>query len=156
MCYFADALNDKRTQTVDECLEVLRPRLNEFDAIAFTGISGAVMAPILAYLLDKPLIAVRKSIDDGTHSCDLVETSWVPDKLNDEDRVLVVDDFVLTGSTLHRIIEALRSDCSARVVAVLGYQKYAGGNKRHAPWADTNDSIKGIELWQHGHDDQII
>jgi hypothetical protein len=68
-----------------------------FEAIAFTGISGAAFAFPLSLQLNKPLICVRKR-KDNTHYGDIVEgctnaTSYI-----------IVDDFIASGKTISRIM----------------------------------------------------
>lgn len=71
--------------------------LDKFDAIAFRGVSGALVAPVVGYLLKKPLIAVRKTTE-GCHSNLRTETA-----INGPIRYVVVDDLVCTGDTLRAI-----------------------------------------------------
>lgn len=63
------------------------------DAIAFTGMSGALVAPRVASLLDLPMLMVRKAYD-GSHSDYEVE-GFVESQC-----YIIVDDFVCTGTTV--------------------------------------------------------
>lgn len=74
----------------------------EFDTIAFRGMSGALIAPILALNLQKELILVRKPADDS-HSWFKVEGN------KDAQRYVIVDDFESSGKTKRTIIEAVRT-----------------------------------------------
>ena len=49
----------------------------DFDTIVCTGISGAVFGPTLAYLMEKQLVVVRKSLK-GTHSSRRLEANCKP------------------------------------------------------------------------------
>lgn len=67
-----------------------------YDTIAFSGMSGAMIGPILAMRLGKEMVLVRKPKDD-THSSHKVE--GYPDVTN----YIIVDDFTCTGDTAERI-----------------------------------------------------
>jgi len=77
--------------------------IRNFDAIAFTGISGATIAPILAFILDKPLIAVRK--DSGAHSC------YKAEGLISAEKILIIDDLIESGSTIATIMAKVLESC---------------------------------------------
>jgi hypothetical protein len=72
-----------------------------FDAIAFTGVSGAMVAPILALKWQKGLLLVRKP-NEKNHSSMLVEGMEVAKSY------LIVDDLIASGDTARRIIAALK------------------------------------------------
>lgn len=78
---------------IDYCVKVLRPRKKSFDAIAFRGVSGSLVAPSVAATLGKNLIIVRKSAKDN-HSNILVEGHLKPQKY------IIIDDFCDSGKTL--------------------------------------------------------
>lgn len=88
----------------------------EFDSIAFRGMSGALIAPILALRLNKTLIMVRKE-NDGSHfnlySGSLVEGDKAARSY------VVVDDFVSTGETLYQIIKEIKEFNSAKYIGTL-------------------------------------
>jgi adenine/guanine phosphoribosyltransferase-like PRPP-binding protein len=85
-------------ENVKKAAEILRRY--EFEAIAFTGMSGAVPAGALALELDKSLIMVRKP-NDGSHSPYVVEGD------DSAQRYVIVDDFVSSGSTVNRVVEEI-------------------------------------------------
>jgi hypothetical protein len=72
----------------------------DFDTIAFRGNSGACFAPIIAHLMGKKLILVRKSEARG-HSAYLVEGETRPRKY------IIMDDFIAGGNTWREIHEAV-------------------------------------------------
>lgn len=74
----------------------------EFDAIAFRGMSGAMIAPPVAALMGKTLILVRKP-GESTHSSDTVEGDVRYIK-----RYVILDDFVATGNTAREIQRAIQ------------------------------------------------
>lgn len=118
MTYFDSAIDHRRKETVTSARKFLRKRTKEFDAIAFTGMSGAALAPILAYLLDKQLIIVRKDrTAEASHSTATVEYIY-PLK----PRIVIVDDFVCEGLTIKRIIDKIKDvHYGAQFVAVYCY-----------------------------------
>ncbi len=73
-----------------------------FDALAFTGTSGAAMAYPLSMLMDIPLICVRKSTV-GTHSMKVVEGSSQIDVRT----YMIIDDFTSSGDTIKAIMRKI-------------------------------------------------
>ena len=76
---------------------------NPFEAIAFTGISGAAFAFPLAYLLSKSLICIRKA-NSSTH-CSLSIEGHV-----DCTSYIIVDDFISTGATINLITTSIEKE----------------------------------------------
>ncbi len=74
----------------------------EFDAIAFRGLSGALLAAPLAARLKKELILVRKD-EDKTHSAFRVEG------FRATKRYIIADDLISTGATCQAITEAIKN-----------------------------------------------
>lgn len=71
-----------------------------FDAIAFRGASGSLVAPIVALKLEKQLIMIRK--DDNNHSYHSIE-GYV-----DSQRFIIIDDLICTGNTICEILRKIR------------------------------------------------
>jgi adenine/guanine phosphoribosyltransferase-like PRPP-binding protein len=71
----------------------------EYDTIVGTGLSGAVIVPQLARILNKYALIVRKP-NDGSHSL-------LPAEGKLGQRWLFVDDFIFTGTTRTRVINAV-------------------------------------------------
>lgn len=92
-------------------------KTHPFDAIAFTGMSGSAMAYCLSYRLGIPLIAIRKK-GEKSHYRSALE-GCVNAK-----RILIVDDFIDTGSTVERIIKALPK--TSKVIGVFLYSDWGG------------------------------
>ena len=87
----------KLRKAVQKCVRVIRKRKLKFDAIAFRGLSGAVVAPMVALALKKTLIAVRKSNSHGIKVCgDLGAQSY-----------LIIDDFISSGVTIRKIVTGI-------------------------------------------------
>jgi adenine/guanine phosphoribosyltransferase-like PRPP-binding protein len=143
MCYFACAINSDREETIRESLKVLEVHKDEFDAIAFIGISGACIAPILAYHLGKELIPIRKPTTCGEHSHGSagVVRIWQPKPPSL--RVILVDDFICSGKTArHMTNEIIRWSERAKVVAIFVYKPYSS----QYPVPDKT-SITGLQHW---------
>lgn len=85
--------------SVDAAVEVLKHF--EFDALAFRGMSGALIAPAIAMRLNKSLILVRKD-EDNTHSNQSVEGDRTARTY------IIIDDFQATGDTARKIIKGVR------------------------------------------------
>lgn len=98
---------------VSRVVQKLKHYTNEFDAIAFRGISGALIAPAVALSLGKDVIVVRK--DESRHSTLRVEGVRC-------ERYIIVDDFVENGDTISAIRNRISvSDCKSRLVGVVLY-----------------------------------
>lgn len=83
-----------------------------FDGLVCTGVSGLLMAPLIAHTFDLPLMVVRKD-GDFTHSTLRVEGEYVP-------RLLMVDDFIAGGGTVRAVARALEQHTpDSRLVGVL-------------------------------------
>ncbi len=117
--YLHAALWRGRKSIIQDTIDFLRPRADQFDAIAFCGMSGALVAPSVADALDKHLIMVRKADDGSRHSSLPVEGIL-------EGRYLILDDFISSGRTVKFIMaqiakETKRMPAKPRPVAVFVY-----------------------------------
>lgn len=83
-------------------VSIQRLRGIDFDTFAFSGASGIIAAPYMAYKMKKNMLLVRKP-DDSTHSVLPVEGFYRAK------RYVVVDDFTSSGKTLRRIIAGIKS-----------------------------------------------
>ena len=94
--YLHSTLDVVRLRKVVKTLSKIIKRrvgVDNFDAIAYRGMSGAGVATTLGYLFGKPLVLVRKKGVES-HSCKIAEGAL------GAKRILVVDDCIATGSTL--------------------------------------------------------
>lgn len=89
----------------------LRPYHLKYDTMVGTGLSGSLVIPRLARAMHKEWLIIRKP-GDGTHSDE-------PGEGMHGDRWLFVDDFVSSGSTRTRVLEA--------VGAIVGYHRASYG-----------------------------
>lgn len=94
----------------------------EFDAIAFRGLSGALVAPIIAEKMGKHLVGVRISTT-YTHSDNRdVEVS---SGLGGDFRFVIVDDLIDSGRTVRSIIDKIHGEHpDAKCVAIVTYHRY--------------------------------
>jgi adenine/guanine phosphoribosyltransferase-like PRPP-binding protein len=69
-----------------------------FDAFAFRGMSGALLAAPFALAFDKGLILVRKE-NDNSHSRMLVEG------MHTAKQYVIIDDFIASGATIRAILK---------------------------------------------------
>jgi len=100
--YLSFALDPKRAaECFTKSIKTLRKSSVEFDAIAYTGVSGGLTAPVIAFLLKKPLVVVRKDTDTSKHSSHMIEGDAAATSF------IIVDDFMCTGKTKTQIISAV-------------------------------------------------
>ena len=99
-------------------LKQLRKKVN-FDAIAFTGTSGAGFAFPLSYLLRVPLICVRKKTSSHCHLA--IEGTL------DSKRYLIVDDFIASGATIRKIRKTIRNNRDTKKAVPVGIFLYDSG-----------------------------
>jgi|SRR5579864_2987186 len=103
------------TRIVADAVEKLRD-LN-FDTIAFRGMSGALIAPIIAHQLGKEIAMIRKE-GVTTHSVCSYEG------YKEVKRYVIVDDFVSTGDTIAKIMEAMRRHNGSGIKLAAVYTYY--------------------------------
>jgi adenine/guanine phosphoribosyltransferase-like PRPP-binding protein len=85
---------------VRDTVRVLKPHKSQFDCIAVTGMSGVILGSPVALRLHRPLVVLRKQSDKDNHG--------YQDIINIEHagaRYLIIDDFISSGRTYHRIRE---------------------------------------------------
>lgn len=87
----------------------------KFDTIVFTGYSGAVLAPIVACLLDKKMIIVRKGKNERSHSHLDLEGRV------DGRRYVFLDDCIESGKTVKRVVRTLLKNPATQHLIPVGY-----------------------------------
>lgn len=92
-----------KAETLQEKVEVSAKalRTHSFDALAFSGMSGAFIGPPVAMMMRKSMLLVRKP-NDTTHSefqveGDITVKSYV-----------IIDDFICSGDTRKFIIDSIK------------------------------------------------
>jgi len=134
MSYLDDFLKGKQ---ISKAVATAEKRLQgiQFDAIAVRGNSGLLIGAPLAAHLNKNIMIVRKK-GERSHSMRDVE-GWQ----HARQRVLLVDDFIETGSTLKYMYRKIMDYCvEPEVVGVYLYNSSDDG-------ADCIQSVRGgVEL----------
>ena len=102
---------------------------DEFDAIAFRGMSGALLATPVALAMKKTLILVRH-LDDPSHSEEMVEGDCTARTY------VILDDFIASGDTVRAIKEAV-ADWAPQAkylgtLLAIGTEKYPPGQLHNA------------------------
>jgi adenine/guanine phosphoribosyltransferase-like PRPP-binding protein len=127
--------------TVRQVVKMVRARNIEFDAIACRGVSGLLIAPIVAMRLNKTLIVVRKG--ENTHSPYTVEGD------HGANTYLILDDFIDVGDTVRQIAKEIYVvNPKARCAGFIAYSSLS--------YKDTDHSFKEEmenAAWWDGHND---
>jgi orotate phosphoribosyltransferase len=103
--YLSEQLGLGLKKTKEETVKVIKHCIKNglvFDAIAFQGMSGALVAPAVAIELEKPLIMIRKN--ESCHSAQIVEGAFTVEKY------IIIDDFVSTGRTIFEIFKKIKEN----------------------------------------------
>jgi adenine/guanine phosphoribosyltransferase-like PRPP-binding protein len=96
--YLHVLFDERLDYLVRDAALTLTQKAGEFDALAVTGNSGAIFGGALAFLMEKPLLLIRKG---DAHS----SLKW--EGRADVTSYIVVDDCISTGATLRRIVATL-------------------------------------------------
>lgn len=102
-----------------EVLHELMPKIKaalapySFEAIAFRGMSGALLAPSVALATKKTLIMVRKTKENTHSSHGLVEGDCAAK------HYVIVDDCVDSGATAREIQQRIKAWSGAECIGVL-------------------------------------
>lgn len=91
----------------------------EFTTIAFRGLSGALIAPMIAMEMDKSLLAVRKVKRTG-HGSNPVEGDYNAGKY------IIVDDFISTGETCREIMQEIEECYSMKSLTLVQHEDAKG------------------------------
>jgi len=120
--HLLEALRDQKI-IVKNVVELLINSGWNFHAIAFTGASGALIAPVVAHEMDKKLILVRKEISG--HSSAKV----IGPRHNRNLNYIILDDLVASGTTIRNIYkEVSEFDSYLKCVGVILYSEYKKKN----------------------------
>ena len=106
---------------VDRAIKHMSTIKEPYDTVAFCGMSGALVAPMIALALNKELVLVRKK-GDKCNSQYKVEGN------GDVKRYIIVDDFVSSGRTVGHIQRSLyKFSPKAECVGVVEVQRNDAG-----------------------------
>jgi hypothetical protein len=135
---FDQASLKKTVKYICQLCEVIG--LDNFDSLSFRGMSGAVVAPIVSWNLNKPMIMVRKE-GDGSHSSHRVEGHIL------SDRILIIDDLVSTGDTLNKLVKDLNEARTlysptlvdpVKVIGIILYNEWKNHDRGIMEFRDVN------------------
>lgn len=105
----------------------------DFQAFAFRGMSGALMAPVLAFKSKKSLIMVRKakSAAASDHSAYRVEGD------KNTLRYFIVDDFTSSGETVRKIVSEISEFApNAKCIGIILYNDFLKYGLKYGKDAD--------------------
>jgi len=89
----------QRGVLIDDCLKSLYPHRDKFDAIAVSGYSMSLIAPVVADTMNKGLIIVRK--EKESRASQYQAEGLVCDKY------IIIDDLICGGDTLNRVQQSI-------------------------------------------------
>lgn len=100
--YLTNALQDrdKHIRHAVNRINKLRRKGLDFDAIAFTGLSGCLMGAAIADRLGVGMMAVRKP-KESCHS------TWTSERTPGCSTYIIIDDVVSMGDTVNHILDEL-------------------------------------------------
>ncbi len=121
--YLGDILQPHCLKKVIKLLsKVIKHKIgvDNFDAFAYRGMSGAGVATTLGYLFNKPLVLIRKN--EKSHSNRNVEGAIAAK------RVVIVDDCIATGETLIKMVDSMlmarKKECCDQFLSVVAVVLY--------------------------------
>lgn len=103
--YLGRLYSEKFFKIVPAAVKKIRAfkKKHPFEAIAFTGSSGAGLAYPLSYILKMPLIHVRKK-GDSQNYFPVIEGTISASSY------IIVDDFISSGKTVRRILREIKEN----------------------------------------------
>lgn len=106
---------EERKETIEACIEKLSRE--EFDTLAFSGISGSSIGFILAHMMNKEVISVRQPEVKRRAGNQYTEEGY-----RHALKYIVVDDLISTGTTVARVIRGVRKIApQAQLAGILVY-----------------------------------
>lgn len=90
------------TRAVEAVVSAIQVSKIPFELIAFRGMSGALVGPMVAARLNKEFLMVRKRKDNSHSSFDVEGTVPVTSQ-----RYIIVDDFICSGRTVRTVIDKI-------------------------------------------------
>ena len=126
---------------IQRTTKFLRAKKKDFDAIAFRGMSGALVAPAVSANLGKNLLMIRK---EQSHSEMNVEGF-----IGNPQRYVIIDDFISSGDTCYTIIrEVKKFDKDNTCVGIALYNNaYRDRKILDISDADTDEQNLYVPCW---------
>ncbi len=112
----------------------------EFEAFVGMGLSGSIMAPLLAFVMGKRFAIVRKKDHARSHSA---TPHGIESGMREHDRWLFCDDFISSGATRLTVIERINAHHVGEVAYVGDYLYAAGGYT--TSYRDGDDTRSGYD-----------
>ncbi len=135
--YLSSVLTQPR-ETLEKAVETLHaPDRVKFDAIVCTGVSGLLLAPMVALTMSKRLAVIRKK-GDVNHSEFRVETT-----MKAGDSWIFLDDLIASGATLHAVRDTMERMGFGREVGtyLYAYDRFRDTASTYDFWSRTAVSI---------------
>lgn len=140
-------IEDQRA-IVEGITKVLGLYREHFDGICFRGVSGAMIAPIVGYKLNIPVVVIRKG--EPCHSANRVDGRLEQGK----NRLVFIDDCIDSGATFSHVEEALQKEGCLIVGAVMyqpGFKEDGFGKSKGIPFIckERDDwAVVGMNTWK--------
>lgn len=99
---------------VEECLK------NKITAIACRGVSGITIASVVSYVMQIPLIIVRKPNEDRHSACICEYDEIIKEQKNC--RIAIIDDLISSGNTIKEIVFQLNREKLPKPFRVILYR----------------------------------
>jgi len=106
----------------------------DFDTVVGTGLSGALVVPMIARALGKEFVLVQKPKDGSHHHGSMVGRLG--------HHFVFVDDFVSSGATRERVLTAIKEAIDGRWDYANGGSPFVSeyvGDFVYQPWEDPHD-----------------
>jgi hypothetical protein len=100
--------SESRLAAINLALELLKPI--DFTHFAVRGVSGLIMAPTIADLMDKKIIVVRKP-GESSHAAMNVEGITRSSLM----KIVILDDFICSETTIRDIVGAILNLHTTRI-----------------------------------------
>ena len=104
-----DRIN-KNLNAISDLIE--KEGVDNFDTIVCIGVSGMLLAPMLAAKYHKELIVVRKGLE-GTHSKCILESSGKPCH-----KYIIIDDLMASCNTVRNLLKSVSEHKNRRAKCV--------------------------------------
>lgn len=144
MCYFSRAV-DRKTRA--KAVKWLQDKLKDvdFDTIVVRGHSGVAMGSVIAHVMDKNLIIIRKP-DEDAHSHEVAEYGDEVLRGRNRMKFIIIDDCVDSGETIKQIHEGFKKAFPRRRPIFKGLYLYQDFGMCADIMARGKIAFKGIDI----------
>ncbi len=110
----------------------------DFDAIVVQGMSGAIIGSVVAHMLSKHIVVVRKPGEDHHGSNQVVG-------LEGAYKYLILDDMISSGTTVLRIVDSMTH--YRHKAKLVGMYLYKEADPFQSDWEESNrDNFRRIQM----------